>query len=822
LGPQSAAKRFKALLHRPLIPIFISLASGIVFFQGLPTDRVALILAAGLALALTVLAVVLSRPRNILIWVAFFLAGGLLELSLQSPSVLKHYAESRALVRLEATVLEVPDLEGDVGRFSVKVSRMTYGEEIMELSEMIKISVYGNCPRLMPGEKILFPARLKPFTNFKNPGAYDYEKAMALKGFSCSASVSDGRRIVPLGKGNLEPMEALSELLRRPVRELLSKTLEGDRHALLRALILGERQDLSPELREQFSRTGLSHALAVSGLHVGMVAWAAFAILRWLMLRSYRLSLALDVQRGSALLAFFPAVAYSLLAGFQVSTQRALIMLGVLLCSVLVGRAKDLWSTLALAGIIILAAKPHALFNISFQLSFGAVCGIILLAPLIFNLFKKRTLPRPILYLAGIVSATVSATLFLMPVTSYYFNQLSLVSIVANILVLPILGLWVLPLGLASCLVHILSQSLASLILSASALGADLMLAIIGFFSGLEWASIWVATPSLPEMILFLTTAALIPLIGKNTRARTAVLILLSLMAVDAAYWHYKVNHTNGLSVTYLDVAQGNSALLEMPGGKRMLIDGGGFSKDTFDVGRFVIAPFLWSRKIRTIDYLVLTHPQADHMNGLRFIAKAFSVKEFWHSGAEADSNAFRELMSILRERGIKELRLPQLLERKVIEGVSFQILHPPPDARLPAAKEKRPDLNNFSIVLKAEFEGASFIFPGDVEAQAERGLAERAEQLLSSDVLLAPHHGSRTSCTEVFLSRVRPRLCVISSGKEAAFGFPHKEAIERIKATGAVILRTDQEGAVEVSAIGNELKAETFSGKRLRIKIGD
>jgi len=806
--------------NRPLILIFFSLAAGILSIQWIAPDPHLFIAGAAAALICFTVAVFLSgRLPPALILAVFFLLGGMLDATSHRDSVVAPYARARTLLTVDGTVLEPARTEDGVGKLTVRTSFLLHQGHAIPTSEVLAVTIYGNVPQLSPGDRIRFPARLRPFTNFKNPGRYDYEQAMKMKGLSCSASVSDGRYVVPMGKGNLNFLEGFVQSLKRPVREFLAKNLAEDRLPLLMALVLGERHDISNNIRDHFSRTGLSHALAVSGLHVGMVAWAAFFALKWLMLRSYRLALAVDVQKWSAFFTFFPVTAYALLAGFQVSAQRALVMVAVFLFSLIVGRSRDIWSTLSLAGILVLVLDPHAIFSISFQLSFGAVTGILLLGPVLMGLASKKKLPRIIVYLWGIASATISATVFLLPVTSFYFNQVSLVSIPANLIAVPILGVLVLPMGLLSVFLLPLSHALSLLALKVSAFGAEMMLLVIRFFSGFDRAVVWVATPNIAEIIIFLGILILIPIVKIKTWARPAIMVLLISLALDTGYWIYRLHGTDNLRITYLDVAQGNAALLEMPGGKRMLIDGGGFARDTFDVGRFVVAPFLWSQKIRTVDYLVLSHPQADHMNGLRFIAKTFSPREFWHSGAEISTPSFQELISIIKEEGIREVRLPELRDTKEMKGVVFEILHPSENTPIPGASDLRANLNDCSLVIRCSFSGNSFLFPGDIEEASERHLVETKGVNLASDVLLVPHHGSRTSSTSEFLARVKPRLCVISSGREGLFGFPHRETISRLEAVGARILRTDRDGAVQVVSLPGLIEVKTFSGLRETIR---
>jgi len=457
-----------------------------------------------------------------------------------------------------------------------------------------------------------------------------------------------------MGRGNLGFTTAVLEAARRPIRDLFQRQLSPRNGALFRALILGERQGITPELREPFNRAGLGHILAVSGLHIGLVGWLAFYLIKGVLSRSYRLALQTDIRKLAAAITCLPVVAYACLAGFQVSSQRAMIMALAYLFSMVLGREKEIWSTLALAALVVLALDPHALFSISFQLSFFAVIGILWLAPAIYSkvfnplnehVKRWKIAERLYLYLGGLMAVTVSACVFLIPFMAFYFHRIPLVAIPANLLVVPLLGLWIIPLGLLAAFWLPISPSLAELFLGLGAWGMALMGRIIDFFSNLSWASLWTVTPNVFEILLFYGFMFFIFFLRRWRWSKMALLLVFLLLAADISYWVVRTRFNRDLKVTYLDVGQGNSALIQFPGNERMLIDGGGFSRGTFDVGKMVVAPFLWYSKLLRIDYLVLTHPQADHMNGLLFIASHFHPKEFWYNGTHVERESFMGLM---------------------------------------------------------------------------------------------------------------------------------------------------------------------------------
>lgn len=755
-----------------------------------------------------------ERTRLLVLPLLFLATGALLDLRGHRGSDLATLFETGEEVTVRGTVEEPLKITGDFSRVVVRPHAISLPREAFEPAGRLLLQVYSHSRLLSPGDHILFRARLRPFRNFENPGRYDYVRAMMIKEHLCVASVPDGRSIVPLGKRSMGFARDGLESMRAPLRRFVRERLSPWPAAVFRALILGETQDVDPELRDLFTRTGLGHILAVSGLHVGLIAWAAFLSIRFLLSLSYRLTLRLDNQKTAALFTCLPVVCYALLAGFQVSSQRAMIMVLAYLVSILLGREKEIWSTFSLAALVVLAIDPHAIFSVSFHLSFGAVIGLLLLAPPIQNALGRviqgagegARRSRLAQYLIGLGAATLSATLFLSPLIAFYFHRLSVVSVPANLMVLPLLGIWILPLGLLSVLVLPLSVPLASLLLQAGSWGVDLILMVMDFWAGVPSAEIWVIRPNLLEIALFYGLLLCI-LHRRGNRARIGIGLLAAVLAGDVLYWVQKTQFNPHLKVTFMDVGSGHAALVQFPGRERMLIDGGGSAREGFDVGRMVVAPSLLALKIRRVDYLVLSHPEADHMNGLRFVAEHFEPREFWHNGDTVDEGAYKRLLQVVRDKGVTE-RLPSDLQEPVeIGGVRIEILHPGPvrdDSR-------RWKLNDRSMVLKLTHGRNTFLFPGDLEREGEKEVISRKGGELQSEVLLVPHHGSRASCSEEFLKRVNPRFCIISARGGVPLRFPHPDLLRRLQAEGCTVLRTDLVGAISVSSPEEGLEIRTF-----------
>jgi competence protein ComEC len=810
------------VFHRPLIPVFLCFTGGILFGHLVLSSFHWLLLPIFLSIIVLVFATLLLPSRLSLLCLlgTFFFVGIFLDLQEQKPSQLLPIAKQRKNVTVEGTVLEPPKAIKETARIKVRAHRLFFEEKKIWVNENLLVSVYYHSPHLEPGERIRFPARLRPFKNFSNPGRYDYELAMKIRGYSCSASVSDGRHIVPMGRGHLPLSRRLVETIQRPVRGFFREKLDSGSCALFRALILGERQGISPELREPFNRTGLGHVLAVSGLHIGLVAWVSFFLFKGLLSLSYRIALKTDIRKLAAVLTSIPVIGYTCLAGFQVSSQRAMIMVLAFLWSLILGREKEVWSTLALAGLLILAIDPQAVFSISFQLSFIAVIGILWLTPAFLNKIpfpvekghgKMTILDRLFTYSVGLICVSFSAVVFLLPITSYYFHRISVVSVPANVMAVPIMGLWIIPLGLLSALSLSFLPQASAFLIKLAAWGLHVMMEIVSFWSNLDWSFFWVVTPNVFEIFMFYSLLFFVFFYKRRQWAKIGVIVIGVIILVDIGYWTYKVRLNREMKVHFIDVGQANSALVEFPGGKRMLVDGGGFPRDIFDVGKMVVAPYLWYLKINRIDYLVLSHPQSDHMNGLRFIATAFHPREFWYNGDLVETLSFKELMGIVESRRIKKLLPDDLAGGREINGVKIEVLHPSGGEESRRSHDNGTGLNNNSLVLKMSYAGKSFLFCGDLEGEGEKVLLSNAGRAIKSDILLSPHHGSQNSSTREFLRMVRPDICVISSGEGNHFGFPHERTLERLREIECKVIRIDQAGAVKCTVGTDRFEIKTF-----------
>ncbi len=629
------------MFSRPLVPalcvtiIGILIGRNILTGLNLPVFLFPLII----LLCLGIIFIIPFKFPIVLLMAIFMLIGINTQISRPIMSGLPQIIPTDKRIIIEGTIYRPPKIQFNMASFPIHAEKIFLTKKIRRVKINLLLKIYGYNGDLIVGERIRFPAKLKEFENFNNPGNFDYRFYMKSRGLSLVAIVSDGRYVVPMGEGNLGFPGSILEKARGPLRKFFHERLSKTTSPIYTALILGERQDLTSKLREPFDRSGVSHIMAVSGLHLGLVAWLFFVSIKWLLSLSYRVTLMTDIRRLAAIITTVPIIAYALLTGLHISTQRAMVMVLVFLWSFIIGREKDVWSSLSLAALIILTLNGDALFTVSFQLSFIAVAGILWLAPLIFSriakfkkdkeFFNKGQILHSILtYTIGLIAVTTAATIMTIPLIAHHFHRFSIVALPANLTIVPIIGLWVIPLGLLSSISVLLSSTLAAFLLSLGEFGLNLAISLVQFWSDIPWSSIWVIRPNWLEMVL-LYGVFFLSLNFKLSRLYQILLLLfLFVFFMDSGWCVYKVRCNSNLRVTILDAGKGDVSLIQFPGKEKILITHNAFGQNGFNLGRIVVAPYLWHEKIQRIDHLFLSSAQAHQTENLQFMINNFHPKE--------------------------------------------------------------------------------------------------------------------------------------------------------------------------------------------------
>ncbi len=717
-------------------------------------------------------------------------------------------------------------------------------------SGRVLLTLKGLLPEeLKPGNRFLVKTNLSRVSTFSTPGSFNFKKYLANQSILIKGWVQSPNNILRVRTvESSNPASAiiglryLPERIRYHIADFLNRTLPQPARGLYKAILIGDRNDVPASVIENFTMAGCIHILAISGMHMGLLALVVIALITWILKRSNWLLLHASVSKIAVSIALLPLLVYALIAGFNIPVLRALLMTIVLILAILFDRPGNLINHILLAGLLILTWKPGAIFTASFQLSFSAVIAIAFIYPLLYD-FLSREMPRvsalsampgpmakaspssimhrtsvPFLkwILAGI-ALTTAAMLGTFPLLLFHFNRLSLVAPFSNLLVEPLICFWSLIIGLLASLSIPFFPPLAKILFVAGSYGLILAERICAFFAGLPHAALWLPTPSPSEILLaylfLLSFLVALHLSGRQRRFSLiiALLFLCSLLASPAVSTLAKQPSLSA-SVTFLDVGHGSSMLLQLPGNKNILIDGGGSESDRFNIGERVIGPFLWYQKLGHLDAVVITHPHADHYNGLPFILSRFRPKELWINGFPGHDRGYRELLDLARRLGI-DTRVAQS-GTTLFESGSTRLLciHSGREQVFQADDSKQDgwsNPNDLSLVLRLDTNNRSFLFPADISARMAEILVKKGKEL-KADVLMAPHHGSSSSMSSDFIGSVAPEYIAISAGRNNPFNFPAKSFYD-LEEKGIKILNTGRDGTITFSMENGEIMVSRY-----------
>lgn len=750
------------------------------------------------------------------------------------------------LVRARLAVKKTTEIRQNYSRVLGNIVWLDKGYGPEKISARLWLNYYEE-QIFFPGDEIIAWVYLRPIKGFKNPFVPDPSLRFARGGIYFSAAQVEE---IPILKVKQTSNFILPFLYR--YREKVSEELDrsGARSPyLLSAMLLGERDVIPDRVWKLFQATNSSHILVISGFNLTMVAGFSFFIVLGLFRIQPWLLKRMNPYPWAGILSAIPTTFYAVITGLELPTFRALIMVLLLLIAIALRKTRDLLNALGLAGFIILLIDPSSLFDASFQLSFLAVFVLILYYPAAWKLSggkslqteaqlaaleKGGILPRLrrvalqiFIYIYATFLGTVLIQSFLLPLNAYYFSQISLSGPFSNLLLIPICGFWVYPIGIAGLWTVALWPGLAARLFQLAGSGAWLMEKIAGIFAGIPHFNLLVRAPAPAEMFgWFVFLFGLLELIRiwektdperlrkkfLNYAAGLAwVSFLFALAAafiirgyLDLRQFRAKPEEAR---ITMLDVGLGQSLVIELPGKKRALIDGGG-RLGAINLGQAVVSRFLLARGIRKLDMVILTHPETDHSAGLEYILDRFEVKEFCLP--DRFNKIAHNLLELAGQRKIKVRLINSGQPEFALSSAKFKFLNPPALAR------KNASLNDSSAVIKMEYRGFSALFPGEISSKVESELVDKYSGQMKSQILVAGHHGSKSSSSAKFLSAVSPRLILISAAESFRLKLPSQDALRRMAKTGAAILRTDIDHEIEIIISPQKVEVRTFTGKIL------
>ena len=665
-------------------------------------------------------------------------------------------ALTRQDVQLEGRIASLPEIRpvAEARRFLFEVESLRHDGRETGFRGLVRLTWYRKPPPLAVGARHALTARLKPPHGLQNPGGFDREGWFFRQGIRATGYVRDRE---PATRLAADPGPYWLDRWRQGLGERLRQGLEDTPGAaLVRALVLGDRSGLENADWEVLTRTGVNHLVAISGLHVGLVAASLFWLLRQAWARGTRLTLWLAAPRAAALGAFGGAWLYSALAGFAISTQRALIMLGLVLAARFWARTLHPASTIAFALAGVLLVDPGAVLSHGFWLSFGAVAALL-------YALGNRLPNRRWWHSWGAAQWTVA--IGLLPLLLLAFGRASLIAPGINFLAVPLFSL-VLPLVLGAALPALTVGWFVPLQGVADALGWSLDR--LAELAAWEWAAVAIsARPTWVWAVAFGGSLLLLSPRGLPGRW-LGMLLLWPLVLVRPP-----VPAPGTAELWLLDVGQGLSAVVRTAGHTLVYDTGPGFPSG-FNTGQAVLRPFLREQGIAHIDTLVISHSDRDHAGGLAGLAAGLGIGRLL--SGEPDR---------LEDPRAQACRAG---ERWDWDGVAFELLHPVGEER---------SGNDRSCVLRVSSAGAGLLLTGDISRRVEARLLASRRASLSAALLVAPHHGSAHSSSRAFLEAVAPRWVLYASGQANRFGFPAAAVRQRVAAIGAKELNTAEAGAI-------------------------
>jgi len=732
-----------------------------------------------------------EKRRSVLAGILAFFIIGSLELLAFNYYRLNTFSDYKnTSITLRGTIVSEPEINGGKVTYIVNIigiREKSGGDFIKKRGKILLNTLQNDGSGIFEyGREITFEGNISLPQGARNPGGFDYRRYLAQKGigavvFAYPYAIEAGENI----KGNILVRAGLN--IRRRIVTVIEKSLPRQQAGLLNGMLIGYREGLSEEVQRAFSDAGLTHIMAVSGANVAFLIMPLAFLFKSIHLRKK--------YANPIIIAFL--IMFVFVTGFEPSVLRAVIMASILLISAVIYREPDTYSAIAVSCIILVAVNPYMLFNIGFQLSYAATLSIVMLSK---NLKKMLTSARIPEIIADVLAVTLAAQIGVLPITLFYFNRLSLISIVPNILAGPVLEL-ITVIGAMMALLGQISLILSKLLGYLNNIFLSFVLFITRISSDVSFAAITTVTPSPVFSAIYYTAVWFflwymplkqIRLKQKHIAAGLSALAVLILVG----------SITPGkLEVTFIDVGQGDSAFIKTCTGRTVLIDGGGSTNPDIasNVGENTVIPFLLDKGVMRLDAVVASHPHSDHIQGLMAVLGRIKTGMLIIPSMD-DESEFNQLLEIASVKKVPVFRCFAGQTIWLDSKTKLEVLNPEAGCSC-----ENGSVNNASLVLRLVFGETEVLFTGDAEKEAEVRMIKELQNL-SSDVIKIAHHGSSTSSDEAFIKKVNPKAAVISVGRNN-FGHPSAETIALLEDCGIEYFRTDECGGILLKSDGRTIK---------------
>lgn len=762
-------------MHRfPLLVPGVALAGGIWTADRAPVDAMAAVVG-----GVVILAIGHRRCPAVALAVAAFLTGAaaMTASTPRSGGSLSAYAGTHAVV-IRGEVNAPPDVYED-GSWAAHVDLAHPGEGGVRLR-----STRGPPPP--PGATVRGRVHLTEIRNRDIPGQRDRRRHALRSGEAVTARPTRSLDVTLGDPGSVTRT-------RRAVRAFLLQRLEAPVDGLALALVLGDRSHLDPGLREDFTRTGTSHLLAISGLHVGVVALIFGWLARALACRVPGLRRRLPPRLVGVVVGLLAAVIYGSLTGWGTSTRRAGAMAAVVAIALVMRRRVHPLQVCSAAWCALLLGDPAALWEAGTALSFGSVVALIRLTP------RQVRSPLP-----SLAAASAAASLGTAPLSLAWFGQLSLGSVPCNLAAIPVLGAASVPLLLVACVLGLLWAPAGTAVLAIADAVTRAGCAVVETGAAVSPVLVASPPPGLAAVATVLMGAAMVP---SRLWQRWIVAVVAALLALAPV--HPGAPPPGEMALTALAVGHGDALLVSLPDGCHVLVDSGD-AHASFDSGERLVVPALRRMGVDRLAAVAVTHLHSDHYGGAAAVLRAIPTNELWLPVPISPGHAAAPLMDEAARQGLRVRVLSSdIVAPRTLGGVALRTLHPLSGAPCPGATHQCPP-NDRSVVLRLTHGRVSFLLAGDAEAELERQLIRRGAPL-RSQVLKVPHHGSDTSSTAPFVGAVRPLVAVASADRRDRRALPRPSVVARYVRSGATFVDTDRHGTIQIATAGRGIRMRRF-----------
>ncbi len=695
----------------------------------------------------------------------------------------------RGIVSEETAYLE--DAEGHQRlRTVLEVSEVRERGEWHPVSGRMTLHAQG-AEELHIGDRVEAVCCVRRPHGYQNPGQIDTVMLLRSDGITARGMVEKGSLQVEEGEGGLGRW---AEEVRSYYRERMERVMPAGDAAVIFAMLFGGYGGIDPAVVTGFVTTGIVHILSVSGSHVSLLAAAVAA-----------LGLLLRLPKGAtAALVLLAIGAYSLLSGFTPPVLRAGLMGGLAFMALALDRERESVYLFLLVALGLLLWNPLLLFHVSFQLSFAATAGLLLLAPPVRSFLLERGAPRLV---ALSIAITVGAQLMSLPILLWYFSQVSLSAILANLFVVPIID-GILLLALLAGLLAFALPFLGTLLFVTGSLLFGLVWELTKLLAMLPYSSVYPSALALPTTFLYYGLLAFL-FCGEERQGWILARLrpygrrlLLGLAAALVFFVALQLTQPREVAVHFIDVGQGDAALVVTPHGHAVMIDTGGTRENAYDIGYHVDVPYLHHYGVHHLDAIFLTHAHEDHAAGAGSILRNIETDRVFIAG-EGTAAYARSMGLGDSDPLLTRFTCARAGDRFTVDGVTVETVYAP--------EAESAEGNEASNVYRVTYGDAGFLFTGDLITSHEEKLLKSGRDIHAT-VLKVGHHGSDTSSSEAFLEATRPAYAVIEVGKDNSFGHPKKSTLEKLRAVGAKIYRTDEDGAIVFHTDGKRIRVETYA----------